>query len=172
MTPEERYIQNENLVYFILKSYYPNFLYNEDYQQEGRIGLWRACLAFDEMRGNQFSTAAAPYIRNAIQNALERDYRRGQAREFRAQMLSLDYPIAEHKTGERIYLRDTIPGDTDVDFYDIQLILSRLTPKQKTAFLLALQGMNRLEIAKEMKVSKSLVYKMFTKIRRIYEEYG
>lgn len=172
MTPEERFIENENLVYFVLKSYYPNFLYNEDYQQEGRVGLWRACLAFDETRNIQFSTVAVLYIRNAIQSALQRDYRRGEAREFRMQMLSLDCPVAAHKTGEQIYFRDTIPGDMDVDFYDIRPILSRLTLKQKTAFLLALQGMNRLEIAKEMKVSKSLVYKMFTKIRRIYEKYG
>lgn len=39
MTPEELYSQNDRLVWWAMKKYYPDFMDDEDLIQEGRIGL-------------------------------------------------------------------------------------------------------------------------------------
>ena len=72
MTPEELYFQNEPLVRWTIKKYYPDFVDDEDLTQEGRIGLWRACLAYDEKKGLKFSPVAVSYIRNALRHGYEK----------------------------------------------------------------------------------------------------
>lgn len=66
MTPEELYSQNEPLVRWTMKKYYCDFIDDEDLMQEGRIGLWRACLVYDEKKGFKFSSVAVSYIRNGM----------------------------------------------------------------------------------------------------------
>lgn len=58
----ELYEKNENLVYYTLKTFYPEFLFDEDVRQEGRIGLWKACGKWDESKG-AFSTYAVVCIK-------------------------------------------------------------------------------------------------------------
>lgn len=72
MSPEERYLSNENLVYDVLKKYFPMYFKSEDMRQEGRIGLWKACITFNEDHGVAFSSYAYRCIRNAILMALRK----------------------------------------------------------------------------------------------------
>ncbi len=45
----------------------------DDLVSEGNIGLMKATTKFDASRGKRFATFAAPYIRQAIENAIKRD---------------------------------------------------------------------------------------------------
>lgn len=38
----------------------------EDMMQSARLGLWKACMRFDESKGYEFATFAVPVIRNEI----------------------------------------------------------------------------------------------------------
>lgn len=45
----------------------------DDLVSEGNIGLMKATMKFDASRGKRFATFAAPYIRQAIEDAIKRD---------------------------------------------------------------------------------------------------
>ncbi|MBQ6769065.1 MAG: sigma-70 family RNA polymerase sigma factor [Prevotella sp.] len=45
----------------------------DDLVSEGNIGLMKATTKFDASRGKRFATFAAPYIRQAIENAIKQD---------------------------------------------------------------------------------------------------
>ena len=46
MTPEELYEENQPLVWFTLKKYFPSLKVDEDVLQVCRIGLWQACAEY------------------------------------------------------------------------------------------------------------------------------
>ena len=56
MTPEELYLVNERLAYWVLAKFYPAFQMDEDYQQMAKIGLWQACLGYKEDAQIKFSS--------------------------------------------------------------------------------------------------------------------
>lgn len=76
------------LVRFVLKKYYPMHLYDDDYIQEGMIGLWKALKRFDPSRGVQFSTFAVVCILGEVRSHIRREMRRPTT-------YSLDFPITE-----------------------------------------------------------------------------
>ena len=73
----------------------------EDLISEGNIGMMRAAARFDGSRGKRFVTFAAPYIRDAMQQAIEqqtglyRVLREGdvKAEKRRSHPLSIDAPV-------------------------------------------------------------------------------
>lgn len=62
MTPEERFQENQKLVHFILQKKFPLVAFDEDVIQEANMGLWKACIGFDEAKGYSFSTFAGTII--------------------------------------------------------------------------------------------------------------
>ena len=73
----------------------------EDLISEGNIGMMRAAARFDGSRGKRFVTFAAPYIRDAMQQAIEQQTglyrvpREGdvKAEKRRSHPLSIDAPV-------------------------------------------------------------------------------
>lgn len=105
MTPEERYEQNENLVYFTLNRFFAYIAQDKDWQQVGKIALWKACRLFDDTHGASFSTYAVACIRGAIQHKLQREMKR---RQFDSNRISLS--TAMFDDGD-MTLENCIPGD-------------------------------------------------------------
>ena len=157
MTPEELYFQNEPLVRWTIKKYYPDFIDDEDLTQEGRIGLWRACLAYDKKRGLKFSSVAVPYIRNALRHGYEKLYGRSIGkRKLLLNVQSLYEPIGH----DDLLLQDIIPGDTGVIFLDISEALSRMSDRDREIVYLTIVGFSQKEIAKRVHVSERTIYRV------------
>lgn len=66
MTPEELYEENQSLVWFTLKKYFPSLKVDEDVLQVCRIGLWQACAEYYPEKGAKFSTFAVKGIFMAV----------------------------------------------------------------------------------------------------------
>lgn len=66
MSPKELFDQNQNLVYYCIKSLNIPSTWYDDCIQEGMLGLWRACQEFDLDKGCKFATYAVPCIRGSI----------------------------------------------------------------------------------------------------------
>lgn len=60
MTPEERFQENQKLVHFILQKKFPLVAFDEDVIQEANMGLWKACIGFDEAKGTHFQLLRGP----------------------------------------------------------------------------------------------------------------
>ena len=103
MKEEELYIQNENLVYFIISKYYPDYLGDEDLAQECKIGLWRAVTSYDETKST-FSTFASKCIVNTILH-----YFRNNKNKIKT--VSLDQP-AFNSDDTDLTLQDLIMDDS------------------------------------------------------------
>lgn len=56
------YNENENLVYFTIKKYYSDYLFDEDMIQECKLALWKCINKFDPHRNIKFSTFAVRCI--------------------------------------------------------------------------------------------------------------
>lgn len=169
MTPEELYSRNEPLVWWTIKKYYPDFMDDEDLMQEGRIGLWRACLAYSKERGLAFSTLAVPYIRNALRHGYEKLYgRRLGKRRLLWSIQSLYEPVAYDK---KLLLQDVIPGDTDVVFLDISGALNQMSERDRKILYLSIAGFSQKEIGKKMGVSERTIYRVLQVAKRIFRAY-
>ena len=168
MTPEELYFQNEPLVRWTIKKYYPDFIDDEDLTQDGRIGLWRACLAYDEKRGLKFSSAAVPYIRNALRHGYEKLYRRSLGKW---QILCNTQSLYESIGCDDLLLKDIIPGDTDVAFLDISGALSRMSDRDRKILYLTIVGFSQKEIAKKVHVSERTRYRVLQVAKIIFRAY-
>ena len=168
MTPEELYFQNEPLVRWTIKRYCPDFIDDEDLTQEGRIGLWRACLAYDEKKGLKFSPVAVSYIRNALRHGYEKLYGRSLGkRQFLWNVRSLYEPIGH----DDLLLQDIIPGDTDVAFLDISGALSRMSDRDREILYLTIVGFSQKEIAKRVHVSERTIYRVLQVAKIIFRAY-
>lgn len=138
MTPEERYLANQKLVYHILKTRYPMSQHNEDIQQEARIGLWQACKTFDEDRGTKFSSYAGMCIDNAIKIAFRRMRRQ-------IPTVSLDALIKDQPDAD-LTLKDMIIGDFDIDWCNYEAFVDCLTPRERRVCELKLLGYSQARI--------------------------
>lgn len=169
MTPEELYSRNEPLVRWTIKKYYPDFMDDEDLMQEGRIGLWRACLAYDEKKGLKFSPVAVSYIRNALRHGYEKLYGRSLGkRRLLWSVQSLYEPVAYDK---KLLLQDVIPGDADVVFLDISGALNQMSERDRKILYLSIGGFSQKEIAKRVHVSERTIYRVIQIAKRIFRAY-
>ena len=168
MTPEELYSRNEPLVRWTIKKYYPDFMDDEDLMQEGRIGLWRACLAYDKKKRLKFSPVAVSYIRNALRHGYEKLYGRSLGkRRLLWSVQSLYEPIGH----DDLLLQDTIPGDTDVAFLDIPGALNQMSERDRKILYLSIAGFSQKEIGKKMGVSERTIYRVLQIAKRIFRAY-
>ena len=73
----------DNLGYVITlaRQYHSEILSTDDLVSEGTIGMMKAAQKFDASRGKPFVTFAAPYIRQAIEQAISRVDKDLQAKE-------------------------------------------------------------------------------------------
>ena len=87
--------ENEKLVTYVIKKYFPYELTNEDTHQIGLIGLWEAIQKFDSFKNVKFETFAIACIKLKI--AREMQYR---AYAIRADDKDLLYDTEETKYAE------------------------------------------------------------------------
>ena len=164
MTPEELYLANERLAYWVLAKFYPAFQMDEDYQQVAKIGLWKACLGYKEDAQTKFSSYASRCILNEICNYF-RDS--GQTSRDGVSFLSLDVQIKYDDTT----LANLIPGDKDVLFIDFNGFWESLTSREKKIITMLIQGLTNREIGNSMGVSNQRISEIRLKAKQKFLNY-
>lgn len=163
MSKEERdqlITDNMQLVYFLISKYFPDYIQNEDVQQEGMLGLIKAADTFNSSKG-KFSTYASTCILNTIRHYFSRENKHTGC-------LSLEKTILTDEAGNDLTILDTIVGDEDVNTsrVDLKLLYDALKePEKKVMELLSLSYSERA-IAKELGVSHTHVQKIRRRILR------
>lgn len=162
MTPEERYLSNEKLVYDMLKKYFPIYQHNEDMQQEARIGLWKACMSFQDDYGIAFSSYAYRCMRNEVLMALRKENKI-------ISIVSLNQLIDSEDSN--IVLEDVLTGDLDVDWVDWEAFCKKLTPLEKDICELRLLGFNQHGIAERLDYTQSYISRALKNVREKFDYY-
>ena len=124
MTPEELYFKNEALVYHVLNKKFPMSRFDDDFQQIARLGLWKACLRYDETK-SKFSTYAVPAIENEIKMELRKMSRKPIEVSLEALVKDTD------ENSETLTVSGMLIGEQDVGFVDTIWVDKELTDRQK-----------------------------------------
>lgn len=152
---------NINLVYFVIHTYYPTFRQDEDIVQCGMLGLCQAANTWNEEKGT-FST----YATRCISNQIIKEFR---ARKTHKGTLSLDYETTDSE-GETKRFGDTIVGDEDVNWVDIDGIRDSLNDIDQQVFDLKRSGLKNREIAQLFGWSNQVVTKRLRKINKVWRK--
>ena len=164
MTPEELYFKNEKLVYYVLNKKFPMSRFNDDFQQIARLGLWQACLRYDETKG-KFST----YAVTAIENEIKRKLRKTSRKPIEISLDALIRDTSDNADGLTIF--GICIGEQDVEFIDTTWVDKELTDRQKRILNLLYNGMVQTDIAKEIGISQTMVSRDISKIRKVAQKY-
>ena len=164
MTPEELYFKNEPLVYYVLNKKFPMNRLDDDFKQIARLGLWKACLRYDENKG-KFSTYAVTAIENEIKRELSKMNRKPI-------VISLDALIRDTSDdADKLTISGICMGEKDIGFVDAAWVDKELTYRQKRILSLLYDGMVQTEIAKEIGISQTMISREVTKIRNVAQKY-
>lgn len=164
MTPEERFHENQGFAKHILNTHFPQSIWDEDLLQEAYIGLWKACLTFEEGKG-KFST----YAGVCIQNAILMEFRR---RSSRPPTVSWETPIPGQ---DGLTLGDTLEDPKpciDPNLYDLERFLQRLNERDRRLVALRLEGFTQKQIAAMVGYRQSYVSRLMSAIEKKYLQQG
>lgn len=148
-------------MYFVIHTYYPTFRQDEDVIQAGMLGLCQAANTWNEEL-SAFSTYATTCIKFAICKEFSR-------RKKHKGVLSLDYEYSDHE-GETKTLGDTLIGDEDVDFVDLENIYKHITERDREIIEMRQYGLTNKQIAEKYGVSEQMIHKRVRKIRKIWRK--
>lgn len=163
---ERLYLENEKLIYGALQQYFPALAFDEDIQQVAGIGLWKACLSYQEDRA-RFSTAAYKFIANEVRMELRRKSRKS---EISTISLSTLLHGAEIDGMDELDIMGVLPCADDIDWCDTAAFWSSLTERQRFIVKARLAGSVFDSIAAELGVSTATVIREKNIIRRKAEK--
>jgi RNA polymerase sporulation-specific sigma factor len=154
---------NINLVYYVIHEYYPTSCKDEDIVQTGMVGLCYAANHWDEEKSS-FSTFAVICIRSAIN------------KEFRARnkhngILSLEYEYSDSE-GETNTIGDTLVGEEDVPFFDVDTFVEKLNPNDQEVFDLLMKGFNGVQIANKIGISPQRAHQQVRRLRKVWGKFN
>lgn len=159
--PEKLFEQNQPLAYSILWNRFPTFALDEDIKQEALLGLWKACLSWDAMKG-KFSTYATRCILNQIYQYLRKQVPTNKQVSLESVIPGLD------KLTLADMLEESIPSIRD-ERIALKELLSGLSPKETQLVQARLDGKTQAEIAELLGIAQPTCSKMLTKIKIRYE---
>lgn len=161
---------NIPLVYYCIKKYFPNYMFDEDIASCGKLGLVKASRTFDVSKNIKFSTYAIKCITNEIKMYFRSENKHNNE-------VSLDTIYSTNDFDNEYNLIDIIKTE-DNHFYQIEntdLILSFkkiLTEKAFNYFILYyIYGLTQVEIANIFNVSRSMICKTLHESRKKIRKY-
>lgn len=172
MDNEQRYKENEKLVYYVLRKSFPTLLTDEDMIQEAKIGLWKACIAFREEKGCKFSSYAYKVIYNAILSVLNK---RSHRIEGCAEIITLSIHQPVNPENPELTYEDILLGQEDFKYKKSEqkdFIHRTLSAKERSICNMIMNGMTQCEVAKVFGVSSQCINAKVMKIRKKLEEKG
>jgi RNA polymerase sigma factor (sigma-70 family) len=162
---ERAIIDNEKLVYYAIHRFFPDFQDDEDVAQAGFIGLWKACISYDDSK-TKFSTYAVRCIMNEIRAELRH---RAKLWKF-GDIASLDEPVYFDKNGSAVTLAHLVPdshNDYHVVDYDLSFLNNKLSKRDIVVFKLSIYGFTATEIANMFGYTKAWASKIITKAQAL-----
>lgn len=147
---------NLGIVHSVILKKYPTYAYDEDILQSGMLGLCKAAEKWDSNK-SKFSTFAWSTIVNEIRYELRK-------RERHKGILSLDYEVTG-EDGKPTSFGDFIVGDEDVNYVDLGVDTSLLTPREQHIFTLYQNGVPPREIGERLNISHEKVGRAIRKIK-------
>lgn len=154
---EDSIRENQSLVHHTINRYFSSLRDDEDIYQAGMIGLWKACLHFDESKGYKFSTFAVKCIYRSILIEL-----RSRRNTNLLNCISLDNPV-----DEECHTHVELMEDPDDAFSLIELreTLNSLSDKERNLLELRYEGLTYKEIGEILGISKSRVGVLIQQLR-------
>ena len=173
MTPKELYSANENLVYYVIKTFFPKDLEDDDVKQIGRLGLWKACLGYKENNG-LFSCYAVASIRNNILN----DKRVKKIHENDIPLSTFTYDNS-YSTSVNAYDENYNPIECTQqiveDYYpfleDFDEFFKSITKTEFKVLKMLYSGYNAYDIANKLGFSKQRSYQLIGNIKNKAKKY-
>lgn len=143
----ELFNKNERLAYYVLKKHYSWLVHDEDAIQTALLGLWKACLSYDEEKNPAFVPFAIIVIRREILQIV-----RGLSERNHQQ-----YCEEEFSCG--------------LEWADVEGFLNRLDTGQRQAVELMMAGYSRKEAAEQLGITRQGVAARLKKARRVFNAY-
>lgn len=168
MTPENLYLANEKLVFHVIKRYFTSMMHDEDVEQIGRLGLWKACQTYNSDE-SKFTT----YACNCIRNTIAMELRKSMATKRNSQdyiLISLDQELKTSDI-EDMTVAEVIPGDMDVGFVDWDGFWNSLTKRERLVLLTYAKCKNKTEVVKKLGISHTTIWRCVTSIRKKWNAY-
>lgn len=173
-TQEELVLENQRLVYHIMKKYKINASDYDDVASVGTIGLIKAAATFDESKKIKFAT----YAGRCIQNEINMYFRKEKKYMYD---ISLNEPIANDAEGNERTVGDIIPSpekdfteelaESEIFIKCISIILNLLEPRERLIMLYAIAGSKQRDIAKKINISQSHVSRLEKKLNKKVKSY-
>lgn len=163
MKAENLYKENERLAFFVLNRHFPMLAHDDDYIQEARMALWKACMNFDESKGYTFSSYACATIHK---NVLGVWYKKKRESERAKDVMSLQQPFGGE--GFDIALSDVLgEEDQSLNSVDIDAALRKVLDDAELEICQhLLNGKTQVEIAATQGIPKHRVAASVRSIRR------
>lgn len=161
---EKLFQENIRLAYWTVSRYYPSLLKDEDIEQEASIGLWKACLTYNEEK-SQFSTYAVKCISSQILVAL-----RTRRRWARLEAVSLDEHLDEDGELTLAGMVSDPAGSVETSGVFVEDFINTLSERDKKVVHYKLQGMKQKEAAKEMGITQSYYSRLLSDIQKRYAQ--
>lgn len=162
---EKLFSENVNLVYYVLYKKFPQYARDEDFQQIASIALWRACVAFDPIKG-KFSTIAIKAITNAILNFIQRElpkYSSGISLDAQLANTDTDTSLGELLCDESQEISaDNISLNKVVSDY----IKMQTSHQTQNIIKLLIDGYSQSEIGKKLGTSRTYVNTVVKEMRK------
>lgn len=160
MTPLELYEENQALVWFALKKYFPTLMVDEDITQVCKIGLWQACTEFAPEKGTKFSTFAVKGIFMAVRRYI-RDCCKPQITA-----LPLDDFVSPNS---RLLVEETV-GQED-EHPALEDMMKRLTPTQRLMVTMRSAELSVYDIGEAIGCSPQYVSQELGRARKTIERF-
>ena len=157
---DQAILDNEKLVYFAVRQYYPALLHDDDIIQLGRIGLWKALQSF-KPGASKFSNYAVVCIKHEIDRHFQ-----SQNSQKRKPPVFVYLDAVPEDTEDCGPVHEVILGTADIDFLDVDAILAALSKKQRVILSCLLSGYCVAEIARRLGSTKFLVGKEVARIQK------
>lgn len=163
---DELIVNNLKLVNHVIWKKYPMYGKDDDMFQVCCIGLIKAADSFEESHGC-FSNWAI----HCIDNTIKMELRNRSTRDGHLTKVSIEETFYE-KAGEEtdLTILDTLIGDRDVSFCDINAFISSLTDRQIEIVRLLQDGFKQVEIAEKLGVHKYTICKEVKAIRKKFDK--
>lgn len=174
MLPEERFEQNQGIVYSIyhkcFESKPSNKSIKEDIIQEGLIGLWRACNKFDETMDVRFSIYAHIGVYQRMLNVAKKHFKTSK------DLVSLNMPFYQTSGDDEIVSYEDMICDNanpaeEVEIQELVLqVLSTSSDQARCIINYRLTGYTQYEIAEILNLTQSYISRVLKKFKKQLKE--
>lgn len=166
MKKVQRYEKNEKLVYFVLNNFFPTVEKNEDLIQEGRLGLWKACVTYKEEAKTAFSTYACVVIYHHIAEVLNKSNRLFENKKDII-FLSLEQSCSDDAAD--LSVEECLFGEEEAGYSLTECLTAlqqTLSPEEREICRKTALGFNQREIASETGVTRQCISQKIKAVRR------